>query len=165
MTAAPPQTVSGIPVRLSWYELWIAASVGAKRQIEALQRGLPDQHGFTGENGWNLHLEGAAGEMAAAKAMNRFYSGSINTFKDGGDVGAIQVRTRSKSEYELIVRANDRDDDIFVLVTGRSPAFTVHGWIRGRDAKQTRWLRTHGNRPAAYFVPTGELRAIEELAR
>lgn len=163
MIAVSPSTVNGIPVRLSWYELWIAASVGAKRQIEAIQRGLSDQHGFTGENGWNLHLEGAAGEMAAAKAMNRFYSGSINTFKDGGDVGSIQGRTRSKSEYELIVRANDRDEDIFVLVTWRSPTFTVHGWIRGQDAKQTRWLRTHGNRPAAYFVPTAELRAIGEM--
>ena len=103
MIAMSPSTVNGIPVRLSWYELWIAASVGAKRQIEAIQRGLSDQHGFTGENGWNLHLEGAAGEMAAAKAMNRFYSGSINTFKDGGDVDVV-IKYGSKSSPKILNR-------------------------------------------------------------
>ncbi len=150
-------------ITLSWYELWIAGSIGLKRHIEALQKGLADKHGFNGD-GWGAHVEGAAGEMAAAKAMNRYYSGSINTFREG-DVGKLQVRTRSKDGYELIVRQNDRDDDYFVLVVGKCPEFTVVGWIRAREAKNPQWLREHGGREAAYFVPQGMLEPIETISQ
>lgn len=160
-TVAP----AAINVRLTWYELFMASQVGVKRHVEALQRGLPDRHGCNPDDGWSVHIEGACGEMAAAKAMGRFYSGSVNTFRDGGDVGSIQVRTRSKEGYELIVRENDRDDDVFVLVVGRAPMFRVLGWMRGRDAKQAEWRKEHGGRVAAYFVPTAALRGMVELNR
>lgn len=162
MTATVPTALS---VTLNWYELWMATQVGVKRHLEALQRNLPDRHGCDPDDGWSVHIEGAAGEMAAAKAMNRFYSGSVNTFRDGGDVGAIQVRTRSKDGYELIVRANDRDSDVFVLVVGRAPVYRVMGWMRGQDAKRAEWRKEHGGRVAAYFVPTAALRAMGELDR
>jgi len=151
-------------IRLAWYEVFMAATVGIKRQVEALKEQRPDRHGFKGL-GWDVHVEGAVGELAAAKAMNRFWSGSINTFKDGGDVGTIQVRTRSKEHYELIVRQDDADEDCFVLVVGTAPNYDVKGWILGRDAKQEQWSQTHGNRPAAFFVPQLELRDIAELGR
>jgi hypothetical protein len=39
----------------------------------------------------------------------------------------------------------------------------VHGHILGADAKQQRWLASHGGRPAAYFVPRSSLLPIERL--
>jgi len=153
-----------LKVTLAWYELYMAATVGVKRQLEALKDARPDRHGYEG-NGWNVHVEGAAGELAAAKALDRFWSGSINTFKSDGDVGAIQIRTRSKAYYELIVRSDDADNDRFVLVTGTAPHYNVVGWITGRDAKRDEWLQTYGNRPAAYFVPQRELHDLEALRR
>lgn len=151
-------------IKLQWYEVFMAATVGIKRQVEALKEKRPDRHGFTGL-GWDVHVEGAVGELATAKALNRFWSGSINTFKDGGDVGTIQVRTRSKDYYDLIVRQDDADDDCFVLVVGTAPNYNVVGWIRGRDAKQEQWSKTHGDRPAAYFVPQANLRDLIELGK
>lgn len=145
-----------IDVLLTPYELEMAAIQGMRRQIEAVQKGLGHIAGYEGI-GWDIHIEGAAGELAFAKAINRYWSGSVNTFKTGGDVGALQVRTRSKHSYELLVRDGDRDDDLFVLVTGTAPHFKVWGWIYGRDAKRPEWKQTHGNRPAAYFVPHGAL--------
>lgn len=138
----------------------MAAMVGVKRQLEALKDGRPDRHGYEGD-GWAVHVEGAAGEQAAAKAMNRFWSGSINTYQLGGDVGEIQIRTRSKGYYELIVREQDDDNAAFVLVTGAAPTYQVVGWIFGRDAKRAEWSKTHGDRPAAYFVPHA---ALQDLA-
>ncbi len=152
-------------VTLSPYELSMAAQVGSRRQIEALTKGLPDKHGFGGEDGWTVHIEGACGEMAVASALGRYWSGSVNTFKSGGDVGTVQVRTRSRHDYDLIVRRDDRDNDIFILVTGLAPRFEVRGWIRGADARRSEWLRTHGNRPAAYFVPQTALMPIKGGAR
>jgi len=128
-----------------------------RRQIEALRQHRPDRHGFDGEDGWTIHIEGAAGEMAVAKLRNRYWNGSVNTFKTGGDVGAVQVRTRSKAHYDLIVRDDDRNDDAFFLVIGSIPVFDVVGWIKGRDAKRPEWLQTYGERPPAYFVPQSAL--------
>lgn len=146
---------------LTPYELHLAASVGVRRQIEAMSAGRPDRHGHSGA-GWNLHLEGACGELAVAKALGRYWDGSVNTFKKGGDVGAVQVRTRSKHEYELIVRQGDRDSDVFVLVTGVAPSYRVRGWLRGGDAKRPEWEKTHGDRPPAWFVPHAALKSFPE---
>jgi hypothetical protein len=139
-------------IELSWSEVEIAAGVGMRRQIESLRSALPDKHGYEGE-GWNIHIEGAAGELVVAKALGRYWDGSVGTFKRGGDVGNIQVRTRSKITYDLIVRDDDKDDDWFVLVLGKIPTFYIAGYIQGVNAKNKDWLQTYGNRPPAYFVP------------
>lgn len=148
-------------IKLSISEMHIAAQIGSMRQIQALAKGLPDRHGFDGLDGWSVHIEGAAGEMAVAKALNLYWGGSVNTFKSLGDIGSqLEVRTRSKDYYELIIRPNDKDDSRYVLVTGRAPNYNVVGWIKGKDAKQEKWSKTHGNRPAAFFVPHKELNDI-----
>lgn len=149
-----------VTVTLSLSETHAAISVGALRQIEAIRQARPDRHGAKAEDGWSLHIEGAAGEMAAAKALGRYWDMPVNTYKQGGDVGDLQVRTRSRHDYELIVRDGDRDGDTFILVTGRIPRFQVHGYIRGRDAKRPEWARNHGGRASAYFVPQAALTHI-----
>jgi len=154
--------LKGVVVSLSPFEMMLASQVGMRRQIEAIQKGLPDRHGYDGD-GWNVHIEGAGGEMAVAKALNRYWNGSFNTFQAGGDVGSLQVRTRSREDYDLLVRESDRDDDIFVLVTGKIPRFVVWGWLYGRQAKQPEWRKDYGGRPAAYFIPKEGLNPISHL--
>lgn len=143
-------------------EMMMASMVGCLRHISAVQAGLQDRHGAAA-GGWQLHIEGALGEMAVAKCLGRFWSGPINNFKDA-DIGRhIQVRTRSRHDYDLIVRRDDSDDDLFVLVTGIAPDYCVKGWIRGRDAKQDKWLSAHGGREPAFFVPQSALTAMERI--
>jgi hypothetical protein len=152
-----------IAVTLTHHELYMAACVGIGRQLAAIRRALPDVHGYDGKDGWNVHIEGAAGELAMARVCNQHWGGSVNTFHLKPDVGQVEVRTRSQHDYELIVRKDDADDRNFVLVTGRAPTFKVHGYILASDAKRKHWLATHGNRPAAYFVPTPMLKCIADL--
>lgn len=148
------------------------------RNAEAVRQGKADRHGLASDkmNGLNIHVYGAAGEIAAAIALDLGYTPTVNTFKKGGDLGtfrvdglavSIQVRTRSQSHYELIVRGDDRNDDVFVLVTGEkdSPQFRVVGWIVGRDAKKSVWRQTYGNRPGAYFVPHRALNKMTSLKK
>jgi hypothetical protein len=153
-----------VEVQLSASELVQAATIGAQRHVFAIAKGLPDRHGFEGA-GWDVHIEGAAGELAFCKATGRYWDATINTFKTGGDVGTrIQVRTRSKTWYDLLVRPDDRPDDIFVLVLGRSPTFRVAGWISGQEAQRPEYLQSYGNRPTAYFVPVTALNgALSEI--
>ena len=149
-------------MKLEWFEVSRAALVGVSRNVEALRKGL-ENHRQTGDSEWHVHILGALGECAFAKATGRYWSGSVNTFKVGGDVGAIQVRTRSSHDYDLLVRDGDRDSDIFVLVTGGPNEFRVHGWMRGSEAKAGEYRRNYGGYGEAFFVPKERLKGIEPL--
>lgn len=153
---------TSITVTLTTQEMMLAAYAGVRRCVVSLSKGSEDAFGCDDADGWGLHVEGAGGEMAAAKALNMYWNGAFNTYSRG-DVGALQVRTRTKHDWDLIIRRKDSDDDRFVLVTGTMPTFRVHGWILGKTAKDERWLRTHGNRSPAFFVPQSELLSLDTL--
>jgi hypothetical protein len=153
---------SAVNVRLEWFEVSRAALVGVSRNVEALRKGCVNRMQVNDE--WSIHILGALGECAFAKATNRYWNGSVNTFKAGGDVGdSIQIRTRSRHSYDLIVRDNDRDSDVFVLVTGGPHDFTIHGWMPASEAKQQKFRANYGNYGEAYFVPQSALRPIDPL--
>lgn len=150
-------------VRLEWFEVSRAALVGVSRNVEAMRKGCQETLKKSTDE-WSAHILGACGECAFAKATNRYWNGSVNTFKAGGDVGDnIQIRTRSKHNYDLIVRDNDKDGDVFVLVTGGPHEFTIHGWIPAAEAKQEKFRADYGGYGAAYFVPQSALRPIDPL--
>jgi hypothetical protein len=155
-------TNTSINITLAWHEYAMASEIGRLRQLTSVRRGSQDNHGFTGL-GWSEHIEGACGEMAVSKFLGVYWDGGIDTFKSA-DVGAnIQVRTRSSHNYELIVRPDDYDDDIYVLVTGKCPNYRIRGYIYGNEAKMSEYLQNHGNRPSAYFVPHSKLLDINNL--
>lgn len=150
-----------LKVTLESFELQQAASVGVARQVDSIRRRLQDRYGFDSDklSPWHVHIEGACGELAVSKALNRFWPGSVGTFKAPDLPGRLQVRTRSGigGREDLIVRAGDANEDIFVLVVGQAPEFTIAGWMPAADAKQEKWKQTHGNRPPAFFVPRAQL--------
>jgi hypothetical protein len=152
-------------VKLDEHDERLAYFVGNTRHDEAVKQGRRDCHGLdTAEGkGRSMHILGACGELSLAKAMNVYWNGTVNTFKFGGDVGDVQVRTRSESWYDLLVRRDDKDEDRFVLVTGQFPVFNIKGWLFGRDAKREEWFQAHGGREKAYFVPKADLRPMWEL--
>lgn len=149
-------------IELTWHEVAMASHVGWMRHLSAVRAGRPDRHGFTGD-GWSEHCEGACGELAVAKLLGCYWDGSVDTFHAPDLPGKIQVRTRSRDDYELLVRPNDDDDARFVLVTGRAPVFVVRGWASGAESKRFEWLQHHGNRAGAYFVPQHALHPIASL--
>lgn len=149
-------------VNLEWFEVSRAALVGVSRNVEALRKGCVNRMPVNDE--WSIHILGALGECAFAKATNRYWNGSVNTFKAGGDVGDnIQIRTRSRHSYDLIVRDGDKDGDVFVLVTGGPHEFTIHGWMPAAEAKQQKFRANYGGYGDAYFVPQSALRPIDPL--
>jgi hypothetical protein len=161
-------------VTLEWYEVALASRVGLSRQLNALSHGKAEADGRGGEPGWNHHIEGALGELAAAKFLGLYWGGPINTYKIGGDVGTrIQVRTRSECWYGLKIKGSDRNDDIFVLCLGRCPIYHVRGWVYAGDvrayldknpaAKATWVIDPAGRGCPNIFVPQSALRPVYEL--
>jgi hypothetical protein len=161
MTAAT-QSRQAVTVTLTWHEAAMASEVGRLRQLAAIRAGRPDRHGFSGL-GWDAHVEGACGELSVAKVLGRYWDGSVDTFKSPDLPGGVQVRTRSKHDWELLIRPCDPREAVYVLVTGRCPSYRVHGWIQGSEAMRQEWLANHAGRPPAYFIPQEALLPLTTL--
>lgn len=145
-------------IALEKHELRIAGMVAVERRLASMGV-MDDQHGYDGTNAFEQEFQSAAAEVAFAKGMDSFYDGSVNTFKRP-DVGRFQVRHTSLPDGKLIVRRNDPDQDIFVLVTGSAPEFEIVGGIRGQDAMKEEYRQSPNGRPPAWFVPQDKLKRI-----
>lgn len=145
-------------VKLSEAEILSAERVALERSQLSIAAGRRDRHGANpNHEPLGIHKLGAIGELAAAIAYEIEWPRRVNEFSGGKpDLDPnFEVRTRSKSGWDLIFRPRDKDDRRYILVIGQlgNPRLDVVGDILGRDARRGQWLRTHGGRSPAYFVP------------
>lgn len=115
---------------------------------------------------WGVHIDGAAAEMAAAKSMGVYWSGSINTFKEESDLlGNIEVKNTAYHDGYLRISKNDLDDQLCVLVTGIAARndFIVQGWIKSGDAKKDKYRPIEGNTNTSWLVPQHDLNDMETI--
>lgn len=165
-------------VTLRPFEIEMAATVGVQRHVRALALGKRPTDGVAADRLWQIHVEGALGELAFAKATGRYWGGSVGTYRNGGDVGQIQVRTTSAAHGHLLLYTTtnkDHPSDAFVLVTSndvpvRDAAgvgglmFAVRGWCFAYEGKRPCYLRRMADgRPAQYWVPQSDLRDPRQL--
>ena len=153
--------MSAIVVTLSPSELLHGAMCGVYRQVQNIRRRRRDRFGAEVEAGWQLHICGALGELAVAKHLGRYWIGmGVLGDLEADDFAGGQVRWATRPTDRLILHESDPDNARFVLVTGVTDEFLLHGWILGSDGKQKRfWNDPVGGRPA-FFVPRSELRDI-----
>ena len=156
-----------IPVNISLTkkEIMQGALVGVMRHTECIRKHtkLNQQDAKVG---WQNDIEGALGEMAWAKAVNKYWSGASTFLENGSsvsDVDDIEVRTTPLDSGKLILRVNDSDTKRFVLVTGLDGRYVIRGFIFGSEGKQQRFISAPNRRTAAFFVPQAELYNINEL--
>jgi hypothetical protein len=146
----------------------LAMEEGMRRQQVNEARGLRGRNGgaWKGSKALDIHLLGAAGEVAVASYLGL----KEHLFKEkearrGSDdlPGGIDVKTRSKAAYDLIVQRQSDPSKKFVLVTVENQQTLIHGWCYGHEALQEQyWADPARGRPA-YFVPKEALRSIDEL--
>lgn len=133
------------------------------RQSQNLTIGRLDRNGCGLDGGWDKHINGALGEIAAARAVGRYWEGmgALGNLR-ARDVLGAQVRWTSGTELRIM--KSDPPDDPFILVTGRAPKFTVWGWLRAREGQRHEYLSDKGNgRPPCYFVPRDDLHDLDLL--
>ncbi len=172
-------------VRPTHDEMSAAAAVGCLRQKEARLAGKRESHGRrdgAGDRGglsaaWMNHIEGAMGEMAFAKFAGLHWDAPVNTYKSGGDVGLIQVRTRvgeGPNRYcrDLIIRNADATESVYVqVVWWDHEAFDVVGWCVVGDVRRecfrSAWYKSYtpGRTDLAWFIPDSALRPMSEFPR
>lgn len=145
-------------VKLSMEEMAMVSLISGLRRGESKTNGRKDNHGFSGEQAWDIEIEGCAAEMAYCKMRGQYWNGSVCSFKEADAGSNVQIRHTTLPKGSLIVREDDNEEHYYVLVTGRAPTLHVCGWIRGKEAKQAQFRRAPNGREAAYFVPQNALR-------
>ena len=150
-------------VILSPHELYLAASIDMMRQVQNVRQKRSHRHGADPTQAWSMHIEGACGEAAAAKALGIYWSGAIGDHK-AKDVGAHQVRTTHRADGSLLLHKDDPDADLFVLVTGFAGDYQIRGWIQGFEGKKEEYWQTFSGRPC-FFVPQEALKPMDTMGQ
>ena len=140
---------------------------GIRRQGVNEAKGLRGRNGgaWKGSKALDIHMLGAAGEVAVASylGMKEHLFKEAEARRGSDDLPGIDVKTRSKHQYDLIVQKNEDACKKFVLVTIESQKTFLHGWCYGHEAmKEEFWADPARGRPA-YFVPKEALSPMETL--
>ena len=153
-------------VTLTWPEMMIAYHVAAQRRIMNMKKGLSGRYGAPeNEGSEELDIVSTRGEMAVAKGLNLYWSGSVGDYGAVDVGGLVEVRTRTKDWHSLIVHPEDKKDMPYVLVdASKVPDMRLVGWVYAHQAMDEKYWGdpSKKNRPA-YFMPQNKLRRIEEL--
>jgi hypothetical protein len=106
--------------------------------------------------------ESVGAEIAVAQYFGiKGFKPTLNTFKHEADVMArLEVKWTKYANGHLIINSTDREDDVAILVTGRSPVYQLLGWIPIKMARSE--LFRHESQDN-YWVPQGKLYAPEIL--
>lgn len=154
---------------LSDEDIKFARECGLRRSKAGRKRkGIHKYNWKPGDEQPEVDAQSAVTEYLVAKYLNREWlsSGEVPDDPKNGDVeGGIQVRHTDRENGCLIVHPEDRDDQWFVLVTGKDSKLKIAGGKLGSDAKQAKFWRTEGVRYPAYFVPQHALENIDHLRR
>lgn len=153
-----------VELKLSDTDLVHVGQVATARIIDNFSRnaryGAPE-----GEGSFELHWIGCVGEKATAIYTGLYWDGSISDL-GAVDVGAmVQVRTRTKAYYELMLHPDDADRLPFVLVLiHKLPVVILRGWVFGSEGKQDRFWGEYVKDRPAFFVPQKTMRPMVDLA-
>jgi hypothetical protein len=162
--------VSPRPVRVDFdgHDRAVIRGEAQRRQeVNRTNHALPRNGGPGADRaGYRAQLLGCAGEWAVAKHLGVTPAVFLDDAPIRGSAdlpGRIDVKTRSRHNYDLIVQLDDTSDKRYVLVTIENKEVLIRGWIDAVDARLPHYhADPAGGRPA-YFVPVAALNPIDTL--
>ena len=130
-------------------------SVNEKNKTSGRNGGIEN-----GQKALALHQIGTLGEMAVASYLELkdfLYLDKIPK-KDSYDLPfGIDVKTRAKHYYDLIVQLDEKENKNFWLCTIQSGEIHIKGWIQGRFCFKPEFIKDPAGGRKAYFVPQSKL--------
>jgi len=113
-----------------------------------------------GDRALRYSLYGAAGEMAVAVFLGlkaELYKDQY-AVKGSSDLpGEIDVKTRTRHKYDLIVQFDDNPNKNYWLVTIENKQIRLHGWLPHSECAKDEYKKDPVGGRAAYFVPKHKL--------
>ena len=109
------------------------------------------------------YAESLAAELCVARYFGLDFDICQNKGKKRADVGSgLEVRWTQYIGGNLIVYPNDRDSDVAVLVVGKSPEYTIAGWLPVSFAKVKRYKNPKQD---SWWVDQSNLNPITDLRK
>ena len=153
---------------LEWYEFSQAVNIANARFVASRTMNIGHVK-FSGEKSYldiiQLDILGTCAEMVVAKKLGVYYDSSVNTFHNKPDLdwkNGVEVRSTQREDGRLIVRENDANDRLFVLVVGNPPDQRIVGAIFGINAKKAVYIHRGTNgRADCWMVPQDKLLPLD----
>lgn len=121
----------------------------------------------TGDKALQWHILGCVGEYAVALATNQLdalFQEDIPLRGSADLPGRIDVKTRSKHYYDLLVQKDEDPDKILVLVTCQPKSPTrIHGWVRASTAMKPEYWKEWVPGRGCYSFPQSKLNSVETI--
>jgi len=161
------QVPSLVKVVLDYQQETQAHVIGLKRVTEI--GGRADHHSRHDKR-INFHeyvsqnAEAVGSEMAVAMYFDvRNFVPTVNTFKNEADIGSkVEIKWTKYETGHLIIRPSEREQDVAVLVTGRSPVYFIVGWMPVSWARKPKYLNALDQN---YWVNQRDLLPIADLRK
>lgn len=157
-----------IVIKLTEKQLQAAEAEAVRRQTENEAKGLRGRNRAPaiGDKALRLHRLGCIGEIAAASFLGLSGQEFLlkDAVRDSSDLpGNLEVKTRPRHDYDLLIQIDDDPGKIFVLITHDGHSTQVAGWIRGHDAMKREWIKEYVKGRPCYAVKQSALRSPETL--
>tara|TARA_Y100001963_G_scaffold96767_1_gene133215 strand:- start:107 stop:592 length:486 start_codon:yes stop_codon:yes gene_type:complete len=148
-------------ISLSESEMQAAGSIGVSRYIKMIVNGLGESRGSSPVDGWQRQVEGAMGEMAAAKGLKMYPTAFSNRMNEG-DLGSLEVRTTFHKQGRLRLNQVDDPSKRYVHVVGSVGQYQLKGWAWGHEVLSMEPEEMQPGRPA-YYLPNERLSDLVDL--
>ena len=151
-------------VRLQNSEIYNCLAITSQIQILHLKRKSKETYDAQNDffEGLNIANFGFIGELAVAKAYNKFWFGNVGVIGEP-DVDILEVRTVKKSNPHMYIYKKDRDMDKFVLVSVENfPDVKICGWEFAGNLKKDKYWNPNLRYPT-WHIPNDALRPADEL--
>ena len=143
--------------------------IEARRRIDCnASAGLVGKRGgpTSGSVSDQAHFYGCAGEMAVAGylGLEDYLFLETKPVADSFDLpGKIEVKTRLKHSYDLLIPVDDNPEKLFVLVTIWGLTTLIQGWALGSDVMLAKYLKSYRQGSTVYSIPKLRLNPISTL--
>lgn len=158
-----------VSINLTPNQLKRAEVEAQRRQSVNEAKGLKGRNraAATGTKALELHRLGCVGEIAVASYLgleDQVFS-TQEAIRGSCDLpGGIEIKTRPKHNYDLLVQLNDDPAKVFVLVTHERGGTTqIVGWANGFDIMRKEYIRELIRGRPCYVVPQKVLQPAETL--
>jgi hypothetical protein len=144
-----------------------AMAEGARRQSFNEQRNLKGRNRAPekGSAAQQMHLLGAAAELAVAAYLGaeEYLYLDQSPVRGSCDLPGIDVKCRSRHNYDLLVQLDDDLTKTYVLVTIENQKTYIHGYITGIEVPAAAKVHEFVSNRPCYVVPRSALRHIDTL--
>lgn len=153
-----------IPMKLERIDEFTAASTAFKRAFDNAEKVDRSFQVLNLHDGIARDAESIGAEIVVAQYLNiKDFEPTSGTFKREADVAScIEVKHTAYKNGHLIIKDSDRNQDIAVLVVGKSPQYWIVGWIPVAIAKKDKYRHSKSD---SWWVSQINLQPIETLRK